>query len=221
VEVVGVVKDTRMEMVMERSRPGMFFPLRPAEYRHPPLQGMTLMVRAVPGVDPLAGVRRTVSAMDASVTLFNARTMTGQIDRMMFFLRIGIWIYGTIGLFGLVLASTGLAGVTAYSVAQRVREIGIRMALGADRGDVLGLVMKEGAALVAVGTVIGLAGAWAGTRLLATVISAVTAALSTSASDPVLLVGAPLLLASLAMIACYLPARKSMRIDPMTALRHD
>jgi hypothetical protein len=94
--------------------------------------------------------------MDSSLTPFNARSMQEQIDQIMYPIRASIWTYGCIGLCGLILASVGLAGMTAYSVAQRGREIGVRMALGAQSADVLGLVMKEGAALVAVGTIIAL-----------------------------------------------------------------
>ena len=113
------------------------------------------------------------------------------------------------------------AGVTAYSVTRRRREIGIRIALGARSTDGLGLVMKEGAVLVAVGTIIGLAGAWAGIRLLSAIMSQIARTSGTSASDPALLVGAPLLLAALALAACYVSARKSLRIDPAVALRQE
>jgi putative ABC transport system permease protein len=121
----------------------------------------------------------------------------------------------------LILASVGLAGVTAYSVARRGREIGIRIALGATSRNVLGLVMREGAVLAAVGTVIGLAGAWAATKVLSAMVSVVASATSASTSDPLLLVGAPLVLAALALLACYLPARKSITIDPASALRQE
>jgi ABC-type antimicrobial peptide transport system permease subunit len=120
--------------------------------------------------------------------------------------------------FGLVLAAVGLAGVTAYSAAQRAREIGIRMALGAKRLDVLGLVMKEGVVLVTIGTVIGLGTAWAAMRMLAGLFSSVA---STSASNPVLLLGTPLLLASLALVSCYVPAHKSILIEPAVVLRQE
>jgi putative ABC transport system permease protein len=123
--------------------------------------------------------------------------------------------------FGLILASVGLAGMTAYSVVQRRREIGIRVALGARASDVLRLVMKEGAVLVAVGTVFGLAGGLAGMRVLRWTMSEVERTTGTSASQPLLLVGAPLLLAALALMACYLPARKSLRVDPVEALRQE
>ena len=119
-------------------------------------------------------------------------------------------------MFGLILASVGLAGVTAYTVAQRGHEIGIRMALGAQKRDVLGLVMQEGATLVTAGTVTGVAFAWAGIRALSGLFFSVA---SVQSSDPVLLVGAPLLLAGVALVACYVPARKSTKIDPAVALR--
>ena len=199
----------------------IYLPLHSAEFARPALHGVTLMVRATPGVDALGAVRREIAAMDPNLTPFNARSMTEQIDQLMFPVKVALWTYGCIGVFGLILASVGLAGVTAYSVAQRRREIGIRVALGAARGDVLGLVMKEGAVLVAIGTVIGLCGAWAGIRLLSALMSTVARTAGTSTSDPMLLVGAPLLLAALALGACYVPARKSLRIDPAAALRQE
>ena len=126
-----------------------------------------------------------------------------------------------VGLFGLILASVGLAGVTAYSVARRAREIGIRMALGARRADVLRLVMSEGAVLVAVGTIFGVGGAWAGMRTLSGVMAEVARVAGSSTSDSLLIFGAPGMPALLAMAACYLPARKSMRIDRAITLRQE
>jgi ABC-type antimicrobial peptide transport system permease subunit len=123
--------------------------------------------------------------------------------------------------FGLILASVGLAGVTACSVARRRREIGIRVALGAGSGDVLGLVMKEGAVVVALGTAAGLALAWAGMRALAAAMSVIARTAGKSDSDQALLVAAPLLLAAVALVACYLPARKSLRVDPVVTLRQE
>ena len=135
--------------------------------------------------------------------------MRGQISQMNSLIQLSSTFYGAIGVFGLILASVGLAGVTAYAVARRSKEIGLRMALGASRNQVLGLVMKEGAALVAVGTVVGFAGAVAISRALSSMTEEVARALGASTGDPLLLVGAPLLLAALAMLACYLPAAQS------------
>ena len=194
---------------MGESPPAIYFPLRPSDYTQPSVTGITLMVRAVPGVDAIAAVRREISTMDNRLAPFHAQSMPEQIEELMFLMRMGLWIYTFVGVFGLILASVGLAGVTAYSVARRGRELGIRVALGATSGNVLGLVMREGAALVLMGTVIGLAGAWAAAKVLSAMVSVVASATSASTSDPLLLVGAPLLLAGLALLACYLPARKS------------
>jgi ABC-type antimicrobial peptide transport system permease subunit len=221
-EVVGVVKDVRdgLAMVAADAPPAIYLPLRSADYARSSLHGLTVIVRGMPGSDALGAVRE-VAAMDGSVTPFNARRMGEQIEAMMFPVRAALWTYGTIGVVGLILASVGLAGVTAYTVARRRREIGIRMALGARSADVLALVMREGAALLAVGAVIGLAGAWAGTRVMAAFLSTVASAAGTSTSDPALWMGAPMLLACLALAACYLPARRTVRIDPVKALRQE
>jgi putative ABC transport system permease protein len=217
-EVVGVAKRVTEDIVASKRPPAVYFPLHPADYAQPSLRGVTLMLRAAPGVDAIGAVRREISAMDSAITPFNARSMAEQIAQFMSALKGASWTYGVIGVFGLVLASVGLAGVTAYSVAQRGHEIGIRLALGAQKRDVLGLVMKEGAALVTVGTLIGLVLAWTGMRALAGTFFSVT---SVRGDDPVLLVGAPLLLAGLALAACYVPARRSTRIDPVVALRQE
>ena len=192
--------------------------MREADFARPSLRGVTLMLRAVPGVDAIGAVRREIASIDPSLTPFNARSMAEQIDEFISPLRAASWTYALIGAFGLILASVGLAGVTAYAVSQRGREIGIRVALGAQKSDVLSLVMKEGVVLVTVGTVVGSAAAWAGIRVLSGLFFTVA---SVQSSDPLLLVGAPLLLAVLALVACYLPARKSLRIDPAVALRQE
>ncbi|MBZ5590796.1 MAG: ABC transporter permease [Acidobacteriia bacterium] len=217
-EVVGVAKDVTEDVVVSKILPVVYFPLHTTDYAQPSLRGATLMVRAAPGVDVIAAVRREISAMDPNLTPFNARSMTGQIAQFMSALTSASWTYGLIGVFGLILASVGLAGVTAYSVTQRSHEIGIRMALGAQKRDVLGLVMKEGVALVTIGTITGLALAWAGIRALSGLFFSVA---SVRSYDPVLLAGAPLLLAAVALAACYVPARRAMGIDPVVALREE
>jgi putative ABC transport system permease protein len=121
----------------------------------------------------------------------------------------------------LLLAAVGLAGTTAYSVAQRNREIGIRMALGARKHNVLALVMREGGMMIAFGLALGATGAWAISRMLAAMNSSVGQVTSTTTSNPAVLFGAPLLLAVLALIARYLPARRSIEIDPAVTLRQE
>jgi predicted permease len=220
-EVIGVAANVSEGLVVGKPKPAIYFPLRPSTFSHPSLEGITLMVRGAPGANPLEAVRRAISALDPRITPFHARSMNQQIAEFMAPLQIAAWTYGLIGVFGIVLASVGLAGVTAYSVARRGREIGIRMALGAEHRDVLALVMKEGLALVAAGTVVGMAGAWMGSRLLAAMNSSVGTVSSTSTSDPSVLFGAPLLLALVAVVACYLPARRSVTVDPAVVLRQD
>jgi predicted permease len=217
-EVVGVAKDVAEDFVASKKHPAIYFPLQREDYAQPSLRGVTLMVRGVPGVDVVAAVRREISATGASLTPFNARSMTEQIAQFMASLRSAAWTWNLLGAFGLILASVGLAGVTAYTVAQRRHEIGIRMALGAQKSDVLGLVMKEGASLIIAGTLIGMAFTWAGVRLMSGFFFSVA---SVKAFDPALIVGAPLLLAGLALLACYVPARRSMQVDPAIALRQE
>ena len=217
-EVVGVAKDVTEDLVVNKKHPAIYFPLHPADYAQPSLRGVTLMLRAVPGVDAVAAVRHEIAAMDSTLSPFNARSMAEQIAQFMSMLKAASWTYGLIGVFALILASVGLAGVTAYSVTQRGHEIGIRLALGAQKRDVMGLVMKEGAVLVTAGTLIGLVLAWAGMQALWGMFFSVA---SVARNDLTILVGAPLLLSTLAMLACYVPARRSTRIDPVVALRQE
>jgi putative ABC transport system permease protein len=222
-EVVGVAKDIRdgLNMVAADAPAVVYLPLRQADYNRSFLQGITLLLRTSPGAEAGDIVRREVSAIDERVTPFNIRRMPEQIEELMFPVKVALWTYGCIGITGLILACVGLAGVTSYTVSRRRREIGIRVALGAGEADVLGLVMKESAALVLVGTAIGLCWAWAAIRVLSGLMAVIARTAGTSTSDPALLAGAPLLLAVLALVTCYFPARKSIRIDPAVALRQD
>jgi predicted permease len=218
--VVGVAGSIRDGVNVGSALPGIIYlPLRPADMARPSAQGLTLVVRARPGGDNLGVLQREIEAVDSRITPFHARSMEDQMDRILSAIRVTLLVYGAIGVFGLILASVGLAGVTAYSVVQRRREIGIRMALGARRSDVLGVVMKEGAVLIAVGTIVGFAAARVFIRALASVLADIASATETSASEPALLFGAPALMAFLALLCCYLPARKSTRIDPAITLR--
>ena len=204
-EVAGVAGNVAEGLLAGERHPAIYFPLRADRYAQPSLQGVTLIVRAVPGGNAIEAVERAVAAVDTRVTQFNSRSMTEQIAEFMAPLRMAAWTYALIGVFGLVLAAVGLAGVTAYSVTHRAHEIGIRMALGAQPSNILRLVMKEGALLVAIGTGIGMVCASAGAHMLAAGSASVGRVTATSSSDPLVLLGAPLLLAALAMIACFIP----------------
>ena len=216
-EVVGVVHDLKSSFGL--SQAVIYLPLGPRNVARPPAGGMTIMVRSDEGKDALNGIRREIAAIDPNLTIFNIRTLSEYLDVSRASERFAVNTYGGIGLFGLVLVAIGLAGVTAYAVAQRRKEIGIRMALGARKGQVLLMVLREGTALVCVGTVLGFLGAFALAKMLSTLTNVFVNALKVGTNDPRLLVGAPVLLATLALLACYMPARKATKIDPMKALR--
>jgi ABC-type antimicrobial peptide transport system permease subunit len=169
----------------------------------------------------MGAARVELAAIDPNLTVFNTRTMSEQLTQMNTSIQLGSTFYGGIGVFGLVLACVGLAGVTAYAVARRTKEIGIRTALGASPGQVLRLVMREGVTLVLVGTAFGFLGAMLVSRALASMTAELARAFGASTGDPVLLVGVPHLLGGLAVLACYLPARRATTIDPLAALRQD
>jgi predicted permease len=220
--VVGVAGSIRDGVNVGNALPGIIYlPLRPTDMALPSARGLTLVVRGRSGGDVPGTLRREIEAVDTRIMPFDARSMEDQMERILSAVRAALLVYGAIGVFGLILASVGIAGVTAYSVAQQRREIGIRMALGARRIDVLAMVMKEGAVLIAVGTIVGFAAARVAIRALASVLEGIARTTETSASGPALLFGAPVLLAVLTLLCCYLPARKSTRIDPAVTLRTD
>ena len=205
-------------MASETIRPALL-PLTQRNFARPPANGLIIMVQTEAGADALSDIRRQIAFLDPNLNLFNVRTLNDFLELSRSSNRFAVNSYGGIGLFGLILAAIGLAGVTAYTVAQRRKEIGIRMALGARKGQVLVLVLREGAALVIVGTVLGFLGAFGLAKMLSSLTNVFVDALRVGTNDPRLLIGAPLLLAGLAMLACYLPARRAAKIDPLKALR--
>ncbi|HWX54304.1 MAG TPA: ABC transporter permease [Verrucomicrobiae bacterium] len=218
-EVVGVVHDLKDGVGATLSV--IYLPLTRRNFARPPADGITILVRSDAGPDALSGVRREIAFLDPNLIIFNVRTLSDYLELSRASERFAVNTYGGIGVFGLVLAAIGLAGVTAYAVAQRRKEIGIRMALGARKGQVLRLVLREGAALVGVGTVLGFVGAFTLAKMLSSLTSIFVDALKVGTDDPRLLVGAPLLLAALALLACYVPARRAAKIDPLKALREE
>jgi len=218
-EVVGVVRDLKNEIGVRQSV--MYLPLTRRDFARPPAGGMTIMVQSDAGADGLSGIRAEITSIDPKLTVFNVQTLKDYLDYSRSDLRLAVRTYGGIGLFGAVLAAIGLAGVTAFAVAQRRKEIGIRTALGATKAQVLRLVLREGTAVVSVGTILGFLGAIAAARILSALTDVLVEGLRVGTDDPRLLVGAPLLLAVLAMLACYVSARKAATIDPLKALRQE
>ena len=163
----------------------------------------------------ITAAREQVRALDPEQPIYDLRTLAEMRDRSIAPQRLNLTLLGIFAGIGLALALIGLYGVLAYAVAQRRREIGVRMALGAQRADVLQLVVGHGMRLVLAGLVIGLIGALALTRLLRALLFGV------GPTDPVTFAATPLLLALTALLACWLPAARASKVDPMEALRYE
>jgi len=209
--VVGVVPTGKYSRLGEPPTPFMYWAVAQNW-----TSGMTVFVRTAG--DPAAAaatLRSEVAALDPDLPLANARTMNSHLGLALLPARLSGWALGVFGLLALGLASVGIYGVVAYSVAQRTREIGVRMALGASTSDAVTLVMRQGLAPVLLGTGIGLAGALAASRLIRSVLY------GGSALDPVTFVAVPLVLVGVAMLATWIPARRAAAVDPVLALRQE
>jgi ABC-type antimicrobial peptide transport system permease subunit len=171
------------------------------------------MVRSRGAVDLMPAVRGIVRSLDVDVAVFRMRTMEDALDEELSSTRIIIGMLVSFAAIALVMAAAGLYGVIAYSVSQRVQEIGIRMALGAVPGDIRRLVARQIVLLVAIGAALGLAGGAAIARAARSVLSSV------SPSDPATYAGVAVTLVAVAMLASYVPLRRATRIDPLAALR--
>jgi predicted permease len=210
-EVVGVARDGKYRSLGDRSRPYVY---RPLMQSYEPK--MTLVVRTAGEPTALAGAVRTqLRALDPNLPLGEVKTLAEQFDLSLLPSRVAAWTLGGFGLLALALAAIGVYGVVSYSVAQRTREIGVRVALGATRRDVLRLALGDGLKMVAAGLATGLLLAFAATRLVAGFLYGV------GATDPLTFAGVPLLLGAVALAAGYLPARRATKVDPMKALRYE
>ncbi len=210
-EVVGVAATGKVRTLGEKPRPFVYRP-----YTQDYVNLLTLVV-ASPGDERslIAALRETVESLAPGVPFFDLRTVPEHLAITLFPARMGAGLLAAFGLLGLVLASVGLYGVVAYAVSRRTREMGLRLALGAGRGQVLGLVVREGMSLVLVGIGLGMVGALALGRLLAGWLFGI------SPGDPLTFTVVPLLLAAVAAAANLVPARRATRIDPSVALRGD
>jgi ABC-type antimicrobial peptide transport system permease subunit len=208
-QVIGVVETGKYASLGEEPTPFMFLPAR---QRPPSMVTLVARTRSAPG-DVLGRIRGIVRDLDPDLPLYDVRTLEDHMGIALLPARLGGSVLGLFGLLGMLLAAVGIYGVMAYSVSQRKREMGIRVALGAGRRDVEGMVLRQGMRLAGLGTFLGLIGAALGGRLVQSLLYGV------NALDPVAFTVVPALLVAVAALAVWLPARRASRGDPVTALR--
>ncbi len=210
-QIVGVARDGKYFSIGEAPRLFAYLPLG-QDY----ISRSTLLVHT--SADPramIAPIREEMRRLDANLPVFEVKTLIEHMGLSLFPARVAASLLGGFGLLALALAGVGIYGVMARGVAQRTREIGIRVALGARPGDVLRLVLRRGVMVTAIGVVIGLAASLALTRVMSNLLYGV------SATDPLTFVVVTALLAVVALVACLIPAWRATKVDPMIALRHE
>jgi putative ABC transport system permease protein len=210
-EIVGVARNAKYRNLREEPLPFIYTPLA-----QEPQSGMTLLVRTMGDPRAVVGaVRNEMRALNKDVPLFAVQTMTEQIADQLAADRVVAVLLSVFGVSALLLATIGIYGVVAFAVAQRTHEIGIRIALGADRRNILKLILGQGMVLIVIGAGVGLALALTATQLLKSLLFGV------SATDPLTFVSVVLVLVGTALLACYMPARRAMKVDPLVALRYE
>jgi putative ABC transport system permease protein len=210
-EIVGVVGDVRHYGLDQDVTMQMYDPVRQR-----PASGMSFVLKT--SVDPASlapAARRAVLAADPEQPVSDVRTMREVVEATTAQRRFSLLLLGVFAGIALLLAAVGIYGVVGYSVAQRTHEIGVRMALGARRGEILGLVLRQGMALALLGVGVGLVGALALTRLIAGLLFGV------SASDPLTFAATAVLLSGVALLATFIPAHRATRVEPTAALRYE
>ena len=208
-EIVGVVSDIRHQSLAGVPAATMYFPTIQSN-------STTLVVRTKS--DPMsvaAGMRKEIQAIDPDQPVAAVKPMTSWVDESVSSQRYRTMLLGLFAVLAMVLAATGIYGVMSYTVAQRTHEIGVRMALGARRHDVLKLVVRQGMILAVIGVALGLIGAFALTRVMATLLFQVTT------RDPITFAVVAALLIAVAFVACFVPALRATKVDPLVALRYE
>jgi putative ABC transport system permease protein len=212
--VIGVVGDEKQSSISEPAMPETYSPLA-EDLQFPDFSAVVSLKTAVAPESVLGAVRHEVNDLDGALAVYHVRTMNDVIAENMQNNTLQTFLLGAFAALALLLAAVGLYGVMSYMVTQRTHEIGVRMALGAQRSDVLRMVMTQGTKLTLIGVAIGIVAALGLTQLIAATLFGV------SATDPATYVAVAILLIAVALLACYIPARRAMHVDPMVALRYE
>ena len=217
-EIVGVVGHVKHSGLNEQDRPEIYRPLNqiPSKYKAGYTRATDMLVKT--SVNPLSlvgAIKKEIRLIDEAQPIAQVQTLDDKLSNSMAPQRLNLLLLGIFALIALSLASAGIYGVMSYAVTQRTHEIGVRMALGAQRRDVLKLIVRQGMALLMIGIGFGLAGAFAATRLMSSLLFNVTA------RDPLTFGAVTLVLTIVALLACYIPARRAAKVDPLVALRYE
>jgi predicted permease len=218
-EIIGLVKDAKFGKQRDDFPPTTYLPWR----QHPNTMRSGTVEMRIAG-DPqstIAAVRQAMREVDANLPLSNVKTQVEQADETLRLERLFAKLVTLFGLLAQQLASIGLFGVLAHAVSQRTQEIGIRMALGAAQSDVLKMIVRQGMTLALIGVALGLGGAYVLTRYLESWMSLSKMLYGIKPNDPLIYGVMAALLTVVALIACYLPARRATKVDPLQALRHE
>ncbi len=210
-EIVGITANVRSLELREEPQPEVYF-----SAKQNPFINMSVVIRST--VEPTslaASVRQVVSEVNKSVPVADIRTMEHIVSESVTQPRFNLFLLGLFSFIALLLSAAGIYGVTAYTVTQRTHELGIRLALGAQVGDVLKMILGQGLAVIGVGLVLGLVSAFALTRLLRSLLFGV------GENDPLTFAAITLVLLLVALVACYIPARSATKVDPLVALRYE
>ena len=210
-EIIGVTANVRSVELREEAPPELYFTSKQNLF-----QNMAVVIRST--VEPESvtpALRQAVAAVDPSVPVSDVKTMEHIVGESVTQPRFNVFLLGMFSAIALLLSVAGIYGVTAYTVTQRTHELGIRLALGAQIGDVLRMILAQGMAVIGIGIVIGLVAAFGLMRLMKTLLFGVTA------TDPLTFVGITAVLIAAGLLACYLPARRATKVDPLEALRYE
>ncbi|HEX6729598.1 MAG TPA: FtsX-like permease family protein, partial [Pyrinomonadaceae bacterium] len=212
IKIVGVVKDAKYINLRENIHRHFYLPTAQIER----LSGLTLHVKSIGESQAIAeSLRREVNALDPHLPLYDIKTLANEIDESLVQERLVTWLTTAFGLLATLLTAIGLYGVLTFSVARRTREIGIRVALGAQRRDVMRLVLVQGLILVTAGVALGLVAAFGVSRVIASLLFGI------NPTNAATLIAVTVGLFAVGLLACYLPARRATKVDPSVALRYE